>query len=516
MFKNAAEKKPLKFDALSSSKKSAGEMADILAALDRSSARIEFELDGTIIDANENFLNAMGYTIDEVKGQHHSMFAVPGLAASQEYKDFWKKLGAGEFQAAQYKRLGKGGKEIWIEASYNPILNKAGKAYKIIKYATDITAQKLEAANLSGLADAISRSQAVISFEMDGTIIDANENFLSVMGYTLNEIKGKHHSMFAEPEFAASQEYKDFWKKLNTGEFQASQYKRIGKDGKEVWIEASYNPILDPDGKPFKVTKFATDLTPRKEENKALADNFETNVKSLVESVSSSATEMESTAQTLAAAAEETSNQSNTVAAATEELSASVNEISGQVSNSVRIVNEAVDEARRSEQLVAGLVEAANKIGEVTALISDIADQTNLLALNATIEAARAGDAGKGFAVVASEVKTLAAETAKATEEIKAQISGIQSVSQTTADAINKITSVINQVSEISTAISSAVEEQSSATQEVSSNIIGVQTAASETGQSSSVMLNVAQGLSEQAEGLQGRVDTFLKSVRAM
>ncbi len=505
-----------RFAPKSNPKKSTKEMANILSALSRSQAVIEFTLDGKILYANENFLSVMGYTLDEIKGQHHSMFAEPEFAASQDYKDFWATLNAGEFQVAKYKRLGKGGKEIWIEASYNPIIGKNGKPYKVIKYATDITQQSLEASKLEGIVEAINRSQAVISFKMDGTIIEANENFLSVMGYTLEEVQGKHHSMFAEPALAASQDYKDFWKKLNEGEFQAAQYKRLGKGGKEIWIEASYNPILDPNGKPIQVVKFATDLTARKNENSALADNFETNVQSLVQNVTSSATEMQATAQTLAAAAEETSTQSGVVAAATEELSSSVNEISSQIVNSVKIVGEAVDEARRSEELVAGLVEAAAKIGEVTSLISDIADQTNLLALNATIEAARAGEAGKGFAVVASEVKSLAVETAKATEEITIQIRDIQSVSSTTADAIKRITEVISNVNEISTSISGAVEEQSAATNEVSSNIAGVQDAASETGQSSTNLLTVANDLSEKSETLQTRVNDFLENVRKM
>ncbi|MGH1404894.1 MAG: methyl-accepting chemotaxis protein [Alphaproteobacteria bacterium] len=491
-------------------------MSDVLSALSNSQAVIEFEPDGTILEANENFLDAMGYELDEIKGQHHSMFAEPDFAASQEYKDFWTSLARGEFQAAQYKRLGKGGREIWIEASYNPILDKSGKVYKVVKYATDITDKSLEVAELKGLVSAINRSQAVIHFELDGTILEANENFLSVMGYSLDEIQGQHHSMFADTGVADTAEYKDFWARLRKGEFQAGQYKRIGKGGKEIWIEASYNPILDMNGKPFKVTKFATDLTPRKEENLRLAGDFEANVQSLVQVVSSSAIEMQNTAQSLAAAADKTSSQSGVVAAATEELSASVNEISNQVTNSVTTVASAVEEARRSEELVASLVNAAAKIGEVTSLISDIADQTNLLALNATIEAARAGEAGKGFAVVASEVKSLAAETAKATEEISSQIGGIQEVSSSTADAIRKITDVIANVNEISTAISGAVEQQSSATQEVSSNIIGVQASANETGQSSAAMLEVAKDLSTRSEELQDRVDRFLTNVKEM
>lgn len=501
------------------SQKSGGnshEMAAKLSALDKSQACIEFELDGTIITANQNFLDTMGYALEEVQGKHHSMFAEPSYAASAEYREFWETLAEGHFQAAEYKRLGKGGKEVWIEASYNPILDKHGKPFKVVKYATDVTSRKMEYADLLGQVTAINRSQAVIHFDLTGKIVDANENFLSVMGYSLEEIKGKHHSMFAEPDYAQSDEYKSFWEALRRGEFQAGQYRRLGKGGKEIWIEASYNPILDLNGKPFKVTKFATDLTPRKEENRQLADDFEANVQSLVQVVASSATQMQSTAQTLAAGAEETSTQSNTVAAATEELSASVNEISGQVTHSVKIVDEAVAEAKKSEQLVAGLLEAATKIGEVTALISDIANQTNLLALNATIEAARAGESGKGFAVVASEVKSLAAETAKATEEIESQINGIQDVSRSTADAIQNITKVITNVSEISTTISGAVEEQSAATREVSSNIAGVQTAANETGQSSATMLDVAKGLSEHSEDLSKRVEDFLRNVRAM
>jgi methyl-accepting chemotaxis protein len=487
-----------------------------LAALDKSQAIIEFKLDGTIITANANFLNAMGYTLDEVKGRHHSMFVEPAYKESAEYREFWAKLNRGEYQAAQYKRIGKGGKEVWIEASYNPILNAGGKPYKVVKYATDVSKQKTEYADLRGKVDAIGRSQAVIEFNLDGTIITANENFLKTLGYTLAEVQGKHHSLFVEPAFKQSAEYREFWAMLNRGEYQAAQYKRIGKGGKEVWIEASYNPIMDLNGRPWKVVKFATDLTKRKEQNLAMANDFETGVKALVQDVSSSAKGMEGTAQSLAAAAEQTNQQSSTVSSASEELAASVNEISRQIAESMRVVGVAVSEAKKSEEMVSELVTAAQKIGEVTQIINDIASQTNLLALNATIEAARAGEAGKGFAVVASEVKSLANQTGKATEEIAQQIKGIQDSSQTTAGAIRQIGQIIAQVSEISTSISSAVEEQSAATKEVSANINGVSQAAQETGHSSSTVLNVAQSLSQQALKLEARVDEFLHSVRAM
>jgi methyl-accepting chemotaxis protein len=488
----------------------------VLAALSKSQAVIEFKLDGTIITANENFLKALGYTLEEIKGRHHSMFVEPAYKDSAEYRDFWAKLNRGEFQAAQYRRFGKGGKEIWIEASYNPILGKNGRPYKVVKYATDISVQKAQHADLLGKIEAIGRSQAVIEFELDGTIITANENFLSVLGYRLDEIKGRHHSMFVEPAFKASHEYKQFWEKLGRGEYQAAQYKRIGKGGKEIWIEASYNPILDANGRPCKVVKFATDLTKRKEQNLTLARDFETGVKAMVQAVAASADNMQTTAQSLAAAAEQTTQQSSTVSAASDELSASVNEIARQITEATKVCNSAVDEARNSERMVGDLVNAGEKIGNVTQMITDIAGQTNLLALNATIEAARAGEAGKGFAVVASEVKSLANQTARATEEIEEQIRGIQGASQTTASAIQAIGQIISKISEINTSISGAVEEQSAATREVSVNINGVNQAAEDTGRSSTTVLSVARSLMEQAGELEKRVDQFLVSVRAM
>jgi methyl-accepting chemotaxis protein len=487
-----------------------------LAALDRSQAVIEFKPDGTIITANENFLKTMGYALEEVVGRHHSMFVDPAERETEAYRAFWASLARGEYQRAQYKRFGKGGREVWIEASYNPLLTSSGKTYKVVKYAVDVSQQKAEYADLKGKVEAIGRSQAVIEFNLDGTILTANENFLSVIGYTLAEIQGKHHRMFVDPAESASADYRAFWAKLAQGAYDAGQYKRIAKGGKEIWIEASYNPIMDLNGRPWKVVKFATDLTKRKAQNLALAEAFENGVKALVQEVAASARDMQGTAQSLSTSVEHTNHQSTAVSSATEQLAASVNEISRQITESSRVVGVAVTEAKKSEDMVTQLLTAAQKIGEVTQIINEIASQTNLLALNATIEAARAGEAGKGFAVVASEVKSLASQTARATDEIAQQIKGIQDSSQTTAATIREIGQIISQVSQISTSISGAVEQQSAATREVSSNINGVSAAAQETGQSSATVLGTAKSLSQKAVQLESRVDEFLKNVRAM
>ena len=238
-----------------------------LGALDKSQAIIEFNMDGTIITANKNFLDAMGYSLEEVQGRHHSIFVEPVLAQSIEYRQFWEILNRGEYQSTQYKRLGKNGKEVWIQASYNPLMDSHGRPFKVVKFATDITAQMVRNADYEGQIAAISKSQAVIEFKLDGTILNANQNFLDAMGYTLDEVKGRHHSIFVEPAFSMSAEYRQFWEMLNRGEYQSMQYKRLAKGGREIWIQASYNPIMDLNGNPFKVVKFATDITKQRLQN---------------------------------------------------------------------------------------------------------------------------------------------------------------------------------------------------------------------------------------------------------
>ena len=235
-----------------------------IEAISKSQAVIEFNLDGTVVTANENFLKTLGYSLSEIQGKHHSMFVEPAMRDSAAYREFWASLNRGQYQAGEYKRIGKGGKEVWIQASYNPMLDRNGKVYRVIKFATDITAEKLGSMEDAGMIAAIGRAQAVIAFNLDGTVVTANENFLKTLGYSLGEIQGKHHSMFVEPAMRDSAAYREFWASLNRGEYQAAEYKRIGKGGKEVWILASYNPILDEKGKPFKVVKFATDVTQQK------------------------------------------------------------------------------------------------------------------------------------------------------------------------------------------------------------------------------------------------------------
>lgn len=236
-------------------------------AVYRAQALIEFEMDGTIITANDIFLNIMGYTLDEIKGRHHSIFAEPAYVQSQEYRQFWTGLNQGKFQSAEFRRIGKGGREVWLQAVYSPVLDRDGKPLKVIKFASDVTVQKLKYADYEGQISAVGKSQAVVEFKMDGTVITANEIFLSVMNYTLEEIKGHHHGMFAEPAYVQTEEYRQFWDALRRGEFRSSEIKRLGRDGKEVWLQAVYSPIFDLNGRPFKVVKYASDITPQKLRN---------------------------------------------------------------------------------------------------------------------------------------------------------------------------------------------------------------------------------------------------------
>jgi len=420
------------------------EDAGKISAIGRAQAVIEFNLDGTIITANENFLATVGYRLEEIQGKHHQMFVAPGERDSAAYREFWAKLGRGEFQSAEYKRFGKGGKEVWILASYNPILDDAGKPFKVVKFASDITADKLKAANYAGQIEAIGKSQAVIEFSMDGHVLTANANFLGALGYSLAEIQGKHHSMFVPSDQRDGEAYRAFWANLNRGEFQSGEYERVGKGGKQIWIQASYNPIRDLNGKPFKVVKYASDTTAQ-----VFARMRSEKVRGMMESV----------------------------AAGAEELNASVREISAAMTKSRDTALTAVEQVEDADRKAQRLSEAAESMSSIVQLIGDITGQINLLALNATIESARAGEAGRGFAVVASEVKNLANQAKQATDKIEQEIGNLNGISGDVVGALTSIKKAIQEVSEYVTSTAAAVEEQSTVTSEMSN---GMQQAAAE------------------------------------
>jgi methyl-accepting chemotaxis protein len=414
------------------------EDAGKIAAIARAQAVIEFNLDGTIISANDGFLKALGYGLAEIQGKHHGMFVAPSERDSAAYREFWAALNRGEFRSGEFKRFGKGGKEIWILASYNPILDDTGKPFKVVKFASDVTAEKLKAADFAGQIEAIGKSQAVIEFKMDGTVLNANENFLSTLGYSLPEIQGKHHSMFMPPEDRDSAAYREFWAALNRGEFQSGEYRRLGKGAKEIWIQASYNPIRDLNGQPCKVVKYASDTTAQ-----VIARKKSETVRGMMEQV----------------------------AAGAEQLNSSVQEISEAMARSRDTASTAVDRVEVADQQAQRLSSAAGSMSSIVELIGDITGQINLLALNATIESARAGEAGRGFAVVASEVKNLANQAKQATDKIGNEIGNLNGISSDVVDALGAIKNAIRNVSEYVSSTAAAVDEQSAVTNEMSSNM---------------------------------------------
>ena len=494
----------------------------ILAVLGRSLAVIEFTPDGKIQSANENFCKLLDYQLSDIVGQHHTMLFDKSDAVSPDYQALWARLGRGEVEKVQSKYIGKGGREIWLLASYHPITIQKGSVTRIVVQVTDVSESKIDAAEKNGLLEAISRAQAVIEFTPAGDVMTANVNFLNLLGYRMDEVKGQHHRLFMDAGEAQTPAYREFWARLNAGEYIAQEFKRIGKGGKEIWIQASYNPVFDERRKVKKVVKFATDVTDRvravndiaaglvklaaNQVNHRISDEFSPAFEPLrldfnasLEKLQAALTEIAGTINAIAHGTNEISQASDDLSRRTEQQAASLEETAAaldEITATVRktalgakhahdVVGSAKSNAEQSGQVVRQAVGAmseieksSQKITQIIGVIDEIAFQTNLLALNAGVEAARAGDAGRGFAVVASEVRALAQRSAEAAKEIKTLIStsshqveqGVAFVGQT-GEALVRIVAEVNELNAIVSEISSSTQEQATALDEVNTAV---------------------------------------------
>nr|WP_034340242.1 PAS domain-containing methyl-accepting chemotaxis protein [Herbaspirillum sp. B39] len=425
------------FDSLSFFSRLSKRKADMLgqlAAIDKALAVIEFTLDGKIIKANKNFLDLMGYTLEEIKGQHHRIFVAEEERNAPAYAQFWQKLGRGEYDQRLYRRITKSGHEVWIQATYNPIIDAMGRPFKIVKYARDVTQQQLQAADFSGQITAINKVRAVIEFDVNGNILHANANFLRAVGYSLSEIVGKHHAIFVEPAERASAQYQEFWKRLAAGQYDAGLYRRVKKNGDALWLQANYNPIFDMDGRVFKVVKYATDVS------------IQTHATQTLQAAVGGLSEALSTGSASA-------QQANDLVKATSSIAEQGGVVMQEVVNKMCAINA-----------------SAAKITEIIGVIDEITFRTNLLALNAAVEAARAGEHGRGFAVVAGEVRSLAQRTAASASEIKTLISGsvnearqgtelVMNAGKTMSTMVNSINDITGIIETISTSANDQINE---------------------------------------------------------
>ncbi len=524
-----------------------------LAAIDRSMAIIEFTPDGTILSANENFCKTLGYAADEIIGKHHSLFVEADYARSPEYQAFWRKLGGGAYNSAQYRRLRKDGAPIYIQATYNPIMGQNGRVVGVLKIAADITEAKLRSNENEAKMAALSRVQATIDFKPSGEIIDANDNFFATMGYRRDEIIGKHHRMFVEPSYANSQEYQDFWRRLNSGQPIVNSFRRVGKGGRLVVLQASYCPVLDLDGKVSKVVKFANDITElvtlgdalarlskgdiEKRLDKPFSATFDKlrvdfnvaadNLNEVLGGIVGAIDVVGASAEEIASASRDLSRRTEGQAASLEETAAALEEVTATVkktTENARLANQVVGaakgDAEKSGEIVSRAVDAmgriehsSEEIGKIIGVIDEIAFQTNLLALNAGVEAARAGDAGRGFAVVASEVRALAQRSAEAAKQIKGLIAasssdvgaGVKLVRQT-GDALGQIVAKVMDINTLVGDIAAGAEEQNSALGNVNS-------AVSQMDQATQQNAAMAEQANAAVESMKQQIDRLVESI---
>ncbi len=529
----------------------------VLEAIARAQAMVEFTPDGTVIRANELFCTLMGYSLADIVGKPHKLFVDPREADLPAYRQFWADLRAGQFKTQEFRRITKSGTSVFIQASYTPVFEK-GRVVKIVKIASDITAQKNDAADWKGQLEAISRAQAVIEFTLDGVILGANDNFLSAVGYSLDEIKGHHHRMFVDPQYASSAEYQQFWARLKSGEHFTAEFGRFAKGGRPIWIQAVYNPIRDADGRPYKVVKYAMDITARKQavlrisealhnlaegrldshipeklpgELEDVRQSFNLSIDRLGHIVSS----LRDAASSLRTATTEIMSGTGDLADRTSRQAASITETSAAMDGLAATVSEnarRAEAARNASLEVSGhardagnaigsansamerIATSSGKISNIIGLIDDIAFQTNLLALNASVEAARAGEAGKGFAVVAIEVRRLAQSAAEASAEVKALIEqsanevvgGTRLVADAT-DKVNRVVSGIYRSTELVEQISAATQAQASAIAEVS----GAVRQMDEMTQHNAALVEQTNAAVEQTEGQASELDRIVE-----
>ncbi|MEZ0164818.1 PAS domain S-box protein [Kineococcus sp. LSe6-4] len=414
------------------------ELEGRVAAIDRSQAVIEFALDGTVLAANANFLGLLGYVEAEVVGQHHRMFVDPADAVSTEYQRFWEKLARGNYDEGTYRRITKAGSDVFIQATYNPILDPEGRPLKVVKYAVDVTRNTVENAEYASRVQAVDRAQAVIEFDLEGNVLTANENFLRTMGYSLKELQGQHHSLFCSAEYRVSPEYRDFWLRLRKGDFIAGRFHRIGKFDRDVWIQATYNPVFDLRGRPLKVIKYAYDVTAQAQ---------------LEQLITAKSGEMTETVAEL-------SHSIDSIA--TNAVQAS--DLAARTHGDAQTGFEALKSSMAAIELIR---RSSGSIAEIVRVITEIAAQTNLLAFNASIEAARAGEHGVGFSVVAGEVRKLAERSSTAAGQIAELIAESETrvaegaeVSRAAQEAFENIVTSVAQTSESISTIAGATQLQ--------------------------------------------------------